>query len=510
VKPRYLWFKISIAFGVLLGLVLLVQSVVTYRYVADSMVRQEAAREADRRFQSIGRAARLTGTRESAALTPVLHELVHENPQQIAWIRIVGLDGKVVAESEQVEGAPVYKSGELGNAMADRQRRPKVRDTPKDGRVLVSLYPMRFGPPSFSRPPGDPSALIAQQPPPVPEPADATPPPDSPRGPRPGRGPRAAPEFVEVAIYLNGYSSHFGGLQENLIVNVSAAVALLVAVVFIGLRFRNYVHGKRIEEELALARRVQTDMFPEEDSLAGHLSFAAKCVPTWQVGGDLYDVFETDDGEVALVLGDVSGKGLPAALLMGVVQGAVRASSGTGSALSHEQAAERLNHLLCMKTARERFVSLFWCYYDRRTGILRYINAGHLPPLLVRREGAVSRVIRLDEGGPVLGLLPGARYTQAEVAVSPGDLLVVYSDGIPEAANARDEEFGENGVLASIDRNWNKPPCDICAAILADVRAFLGKELPQDDQTLLVVRLEAVGKDSERARSATAEAKVAG
>jgi sigma-B regulation protein RsbU (phosphoserine phosphatase) len=177
---------------------------------------------------------------------------------------------------------------------------------------------------------------------------------------------------------------------------------------------------------------------------------------------------------------------------MGVVQGAVRASCGTGSALNHEQAAERLNHLLCMKTARERFVSLFWCFYDPAASVLRYINAGHLPPLLIRHEDGELRVIHLDEGGPVLGLLPGARYKQATVAVKDRDILVVFSDGILEAANARDEEFGEEGVVASIKRHCDKPPGEICAAVLDDVRAFLGKELPQDDQTLLVARLDQV------------------
>jgi sigma-B regulation protein RsbU (phosphoserine phosphatase) len=205
-----------------------------------------------------------------------------------------------------------------------------------------------------------------------------------------------------------------------------------------------------------------------------------------------------DDGDVGLVLGDVSGKGLPAALLMGVVQGAVRASTVTGSAADHEQAAERLNHLLCMKTARERFVSLFWCYFDRRESVLRYVNAGHLPPLLVRQNGdGPQNVTHLDSGGPVLGLLPGARYKQAQVSVEPGDLLVVFSDGILEAANSRDEEFGEDGVLASVRRNWTRSPRDLCGAILADVGAFLGKELPQDDQTLLVIRLDPAARKIE-------------
>ncbi len=511
-KPKFLLFRISIFFGLALGLLLLVQTVRTYQYVSENLVRQEAQREADRRMQSIGRAARLTGSRSRESLTPVLHELVHEAPTRIAWIRILSMEGKVLAESEAVKGAPAYKSGELGKMMADRDRKPRELKT-DSGTVLVVVNPMRFGPPTFSRGPDDPAARIAQMPAPPPlngetnapqEPA--APPADAEGRGRGGRGRngggRGAGEMAEIALYFDGVSANFLPLRENLIVGCSAAFALMAAVIVIGLRFRHYMRGKHIEEELSLARRVQVDLFPSESSISSHLEFAAKCVPAYQVGGDLYDVFETDDGQVGLVLGDVSGKGLPAALLMGVVQGAVRASHMTGAAINHEQAAERLNHLLCVKTARERFVSLFWCYFDQQASVLRYVNAGHLPPLLVRRRDGAQEVDRLDSGGPVLGLLPGMRYTQAEAKVQPGDLLVVFSDGILEAANSKDEEFGEEGVLASVQKHWDLSPADLCAAILEDVKTFLGKELPQDDQTLLVVRLAAPGKDRESSEEA--------
>jgi hypothetical protein len=478
VKPKFFWFRISIAFGLLLGLLLLVQTLLTYRYVSRSLVRQEAQREADRRMQSIARTARLTGSRDPATLTPVLNEIVHEAPTQLAWIRILRFDGKVLAESESPAEAPRYQPGDLGKLMDNRERRPAERKT-ASGSVFVIVNPMRFSPPAFPRAPG---------PPPTPSPG-----PDDPRDGRRGEHQgRGGPDIAEIAVYLDGVSTNFGPLRQNLIVGCSAAFALMAAVIVIGLRFRHYMRGKHMEGELTLARRVQHDLFPLENSLAGSLQFAAKCLPSYEVGGDLYDVFEMDSGEVGMVLGDVSGKGLPAALLMGVVQGAVRASSVTGMPAQHEQAAERLNHLLCMKTARERFVSLFWCYFDRRASVLRYVNAGHLPPLLIRQDaGGSQKVIRLDSGGPVLGLLPGARYTQAEVQVEPGDLLVVFSDGILEAANSNDEEFGEQGVLNSVARNWNSPPREVCGGILADVRTFLGKELPQDDQTLLVIQLDA-------------------
>lgn len=123
------------------------------------------------------------------------------------------------------------------------------------------------------------------------------------------------------------------------------------------------------------------------------------------------------------------------------------------------------------------------------------MNAGHLPPLLVRR-GRLGKmeVERLHEGGPVLGLLPFARYSQGEAKVEPGDLLVMYSDGILEAQNERDEEFGEDRILQVICQNQDKAPGEICAAILNSVRGFLGRQTAHDDQTLLVVRLEPVNR----------------
>jgi len=478
VKSKYLWFRLTIALGLGLGLLLLVQTVMTYRHVTNGLLRQEAQREADRRLQSIGRSARLMGTRDPAALTPVLHELVHEAPQLIAWIRILDRRGRVIAESEKVTGAPVYKPGDLGRGPGDRDRHPEERNA-QGGRVYIALSPLRMGPPPFVRPPNDPSARIAEGP--------ETRPTDGPPMPP---GPHPPGDFVETAIYLNNVSANFGPLRQYLLVSCSAAFALMGAVVLIGLRFPHYMRGRRVEEELSIARRVQLDLFPMENSRDVDMPFSAICVPAWQVGGDLYDVFETDDKEVALVLGDVSGKGLPAALLMGVVQGAVRASSGTGTAAMHEQTAERLNHLLCMKTARERFVSLFWGYFDRENSLLRYINAGHLPPLLIRGGANEMEITRLDVGGPVLGVLPGARFTQGEVPVQPGDLLVIYSDGIVEAQNANDEEFGEDGVISAIRRCSDQSPNEICASILTDVKTFLGSAMPHDDQTLLVARLD--------------------
>lgn len=457
-KPRYLLFKASIVLGLLLGLLLLGQTVLTYRYVRTGMVRIEAKREADRRVQSLIASSRLAGNRDAAAFYPVIDEIVKGAPQQFVWVRVLDLDGTTITQAGKADRAPGYKPGELTRLLQDRERPPVIRKT-SFGTVLIDLSTIRIGA-------------------------------------APARGSRSPLVFgvIEIAVNIDGVSTRFGALRENLIVGCSAAFALLGAVFVIGLRFRHYLRSKQVEEQLAMARRVQFDLLPPGSLLTRDIEFAARCVPAWQVGGDFYDAFETGDHQIALVLGDVSGKGLSAALLMGVVQGVVHASNGTGAPANHEQSMERLNHLLCMKTARERFVSLFWCYFDPVGSVLRYINAGHLPPLLIRRsEAGAFEVHKLDQGGgPVLGLLPGATYEQSAISVLPGDLLVVFSDGILEAANSQDEEFGEERILPAVEENWGGSPTEICDAILAKVRVFLGKELPHDDQTLMVVRLQKV------------------
>jgi len=457
-KPRYLLFKASIVLGVLLGVLLLGQTLWTYRLVRTGMVRLEAKREADRRVQSLIASSRLIGNRDGAAFFPLIDEIVKGAPLQYAWVRVLKLDGSTITQVGKSEYATRYQPGDLTRILQDRERPPQIRDTPL-GPILIDINTIRIG-----------------------------------QAPGPGIGQPMTFGVVEIGVLIDGVSTRFGQLRERLIVGCSASLALLAAVLIIGLRFRHYLRGKQVEEQLAMARRVQFDLLPPGSLLTRDLEFAARCVPAWQVGGDFYDAFETEDHRIALVLGDVSGKGISAALLMGVVQGVVHASNGTGSPAHHEQAMERLNHLLCMKTAMERFVSLFWCYFDPARSVLSYINAGHLPPFIVRqRSDGLFQVIHLDEGGgPVLGLLPGATYEQAEIAILPGDLLVVFSDGILEAANSLDQEFGEERILQAVEQQWSGSPTEICDAVLAGVRQFLGKMSPHDDQTLMIVRLQQV------------------
>ena len=225
-----------------------------------------------------------------------------------------------------------------------------------------------------------------------------------------GEGHKSPPRplVVEIAVYLDSVAAPFGPLRVRVLTGSMAALALVIAMIVIGLRFGPYLRGKQLQQQADVARAVQLDLMPPMESIPEDLDFAGACIPAWQVGGDFYDVFADKNGRIGLMLTDVAGKGLPAALLSSLIQGALRATSWTSDALVQAGAAEQLNDFLCVRSAPERFASMICCYYEPRTSTLRYVNAGHLPPMLVHREqnGSFS-VQRLEDGGPVLGLLPG-------------------------------------------------------------------------------------------------------
>jgi sigma-B regulation protein RsbU (phosphoserine phosphatase) len=298
------------------------------------------------------------------------------------------------------------------------------------------------------------------------------------------------PRYLEVALYFSSASEVYGALLGDLVINSTAALGLVASMVLLYFRLPHYVNGKRLEQQTELARQVQMDLLPPASFAVQNLDFAAECVPAWQVGGDFYDVFSGEGGRVAIVLGDVSGKGLPASVVVGLLLGAVRASNWLGGSAEHEASSERLSELIRTRTALERFASLFWCYYEPEPQLLRYINAGHPPPLLVQRNAAGEvEMLRLEEGGPVLGVVPGATYRQGHVRAHPGDLLVVYSDGVVEATNAEGEQFEEERLREVILQNADRPPVEIRDRVLEQVHRFLGEQRAQDDLTLVVGRI---------------------
>jgi sigma-B regulation protein RsbU (phosphoserine phosphatase) len=276
-------------------------------------------------------------------------------------------------------------------------------------------------------------------------------------------------------------------IRRNLIINSAAAFALLVTVALTAAGFRSYIRGRQLEQQLELAREVQANLLPGEVNRQGGTQVAAEYHPAEEVAGDFYDIFETPAG-TALVIGDVSGKGVPAALLVGVIHGAVRSGRWSESRASHEHETAALNHLLCERASQNLFATMFWSYGDAQTGTVNYVTAGHCPPILASIRDGKPELKRLDVGGTVLGLLPEATYVQGQIAVEPGDLIVLYSDGLVEATSTAGEEFGERRLTTLLLECIEYTPAKIQARILSAVRDFLGPNSAQDDLTCVVAR----------------------
>jgi len=465
-------FGLVLGMGALVALALCVQCVRTYWYTDAVLVPQGAEREAERQVGALTTAARSAGITDPSALGPVIGHALESASDRVLWMRVLDPDSHLLAQGGKPQGTAKVPSQWWEN-IETHQSLGVLVDTP-EGKAFVTMLPFRL-----PRPPRFFEAGAGQ--------------PDS-HGHPPGA--RRAPAYViELAIPLKAVAGAFEGLRQNLIVGLIASVALLVSVTIIGLRTPHYLRGKYLESEMRLARQVQSDLQPKPHSVSPHVQFAASAAAADHVGGDFYDIFEAASGQIAIVLGDVSGKGMSAALLVSVLQGAIRSSTAS----EHESACEQINRMLCERTACERFATLFWGVYDPVTGMLHYVNAGHAAPMLVRH--GQNRIERLDEGGPVLGLLPCARYSAGAVEITDSDTLVLYSDGINEATNQNGEEFGEDCIQQIISDSVEATPAEVCERIMKEVTAFTSAGAPPDDRTLLVVRFPPSGAALRRRQS---------
>jgi sigma-B regulation protein RsbU (phosphoserine phosphatase) len=235
------------------------------------------------------------------------------------------------------------------------------------------------------------------------------------------------------------------------------------------------------EHEIAEARAIQEGFLPKEIAqLAGY-----EIAGAWQsarvVGGDYFDVLPFDGETFGLCIADVAGKGLPAALLMSNLQAAVRGLASPS--LAPEDLCARLNALLCRNMASDRFVSLFYAQLDGPARRLRYVSAGHNPPFILHADGSHER---LREGGVVLGVFANQVFRSGVAQLQSGDRMVLYTDGVTEACNADEEEFGEQRLLTVLQENRRRSPEAIQKEILLAVSAF-SRGIWQDDATLLVV-----------------------
>jgi len=241
-----------------------------------------------------------------------------------------------------------------------------------------------------------------------------------------------------------------------------------------------------LKGDLEIARDIQLAMLPGGVQSAGDATVCGVTRPANTVGGDFYDIIPLPDGRLVLALGDVAGKGSPAALLMALLLAMMRTLVDEG--LETARLVERLNAQVLRHSPPSRFITLFFSIYDPQSGVLQFVNAGHLPPMLRRADGRVERVGELDGGGLALGMFEGATYATSQTVIAPGDLLVLFSDGITEAENPAGQAFEEAGLESVVALRAGDDPEIIGRAVLEVVEAHAAHLRLADDLTALVLK----------------------
>jgi sigma-B regulation protein RsbU (phosphoserine phosphatase) len=242
---------------------------------------------------------------------------------------------------------------------------------------------------------------------------------------------------------------------------------------------------RRMEEEIAVARRIQGHFLPGADPAISGYDISGLNVTSLEVSGDYFDYFDVDTGQLGLVIADVSGKGIPAGLIMAAFRASLLAEVRNNFAI--RMILSKVNRLVYESSDIAEFVTAVYGVLDEEKKLFTYANAGHNPPLLFRPGKPVER---LSEGGIVLGAFPDAQYTEATVSLSPGDVLGFYTDGVTEALSPEGEEFGENGLEATIRGNLDLSAKAMCHAVRGAVRRHTAREPLSDDLTLMIVKVE--------------------
>jgi sigma-B regulation protein RsbU (phosphoserine phosphatase) len=261
---------------------------------------------------------------------------------------------------------------------------------------------------------------------------------------------------------------------------VAAAISIEKAILH-----REMLEKHRIEQQLAIARDVQGALLPAASPVMAGYDIAGVHVSTWEIGGDYFDYLPQPDGRLGVVVADVSGKGVPAALIMATFRAALRAQRIRGIPL--DRIGSRLNRILLDSMDSSRFVTAVFGLLERETGSFGYVNCGHNPPLLLRADGGREM---LGSGGPALGMWAGAGFKADVASIGAGDTLALYTDGVIEVANTAGEMFGVDRLDAIVRRHARRPAPELVQAVVDATRGFAGRRGYEDDFTLVIVKRE--------------------
>jgi sigma-B regulation protein RsbU (phosphoserine phosphatase) len=277
--------------------------------------------------------------------------------------------------------------------------------------------------------------------------------------------------------------------------NTLMSIASQVAVVAENLQLlEENIEKQRMDKELGMARRVQQGLLPGKIPDTPGLEIAARSKFCLEVAGDYYDIIKIDDRRTVVAIGDVSGKGAAAALLMSNIQASFRIAVSIGSGSSDSASifniadvVSRINDLIHNNTPPDQFITFFVGVYDSRDKSLSYVNAGHNPPMILRAHGGIEL---MDKGGLLLGALPDMPYEEGVMNLGNNDLIFLYTDGVSEAENSDDEMFGEERIKAILKDSRNLSSAEILSKLEDQVQEFIGETPLSDDFTTLVARVK--------------------
>jgi sigma-B regulation protein RsbU (phosphoserine phosphatase) len=275
---------------------------------------------------------------------------------------------------------------------------------------------------------------------------------------------------------LNAYSED----DLDVLMMLASHVAIIIEKVML---HEQLIEKKRLEGQLEVARQVQLELLPPNDPEIAGYDISAYNFPTEEVSGDYYDWVRIREDQIAIVIADVAGKGVPAALLMAFLRASLRAASHIGYATHISMA--KVNYLLWESIERNQFVTAFYGILDSLQGTLAYSNGGHNPPLLLNAAGT-SRFI--DKGEQPLGMFRDTRYHEYHLDFEPGDVLVLYTDGATEASSPSGEEFGRERLAQAVKENYHKPAREMIASLELAVLEWTGHAGANDDVTFFVIK----------------------
>jgi sigma-B regulation protein RsbU (phosphoserine phosphatase) len=286
-------------------------------------------------------------------------------------------------------------------------------------------------------------------------------------------------KVVGVLQLLNKTTGPFGARDLEFLGSISEHMAIAMENARMHIEL---LEKQRMEQELQLGREIQSRLLPSPPCDVADTELAALNIPCYEVGGDYYDFLELPDGDIGLAIGDVSGKGVAAALIMSSVQAALRVAAPIDDDLA--RLMTRLNALIFRSARGRKYVTFFFGRYTPSTGELRYVNAGHNPPFIANGHGLEE----LASTGRPIGIFPEARYEMKTVTMPPGSTLFLYTDGLNEANDPEENEFGNDRLRALFESVHGEPADAIPAKVISAVTAFEAGTPPSDDKTIVVAR----------------------